>query len=161
MAPGGQARKAPASGGRRSFDRRRYATRAATFIGEISEERYRVLAGLIDESDEASVYERHAELFEVSAIEALRARLEKDDDEGASTRSLLAFATDGHLARGVARLTDAIARAESRAVIGWRGDTIRYRAARERISTTGERGERNALFGYLAAGGRGHQPPPA
>jgi hypothetical protein len=128
------------------FDRAGYEHSVEEFLAAIEDELYRNLAGLSDEAATAPIYERHADLFSREQVDALRAAIEASEPERDRNRALLAFATDGYLNRAAAELSDAIATAESRAVVVWRGEPIGYRAARERISTTSERGERNALF---------------
>lgn len=128
------------------FDRTAYEQDAGEFLAAVEEELYRNLAGLGDESALAPIYDRHAGLFDAGTIDALRTAVEAGGEEEGRNRGLLAFATDGFLNRAAAELSDAVATAESRAVVMWRGEPVRYRAARERISITTERGERNALF---------------
>ena len=89
----------------------------------------------------------HADLFAEGPIEALRRGADSTGEEGERNRALLAFATDGYLQRTGAALADQIATAENRAVIHWRGEPIAYPLARDRISATGDRAERNGLFG--------------
>ena len=129
-----------------AFDRARYEGEVTEFNAAIEDARYQNQAGLSDESNEAAVYEHYAGLFDAATIDALRVRAEVDDQEQGAHRSLLAFATDGYLNARVAALTDAIATAESRAKLNWRGETIHYRAARPRISIIADRRERNGLF---------------
>jgi hypothetical protein len=129
-----------------AFDRARYEGKVSEFIAAIEDARYRNLAGLTDESNEAAIYHRYSGLFDATTIDAMRARAETADHEQGAHRALLAFATDGYLNARVAGLTDAIATAESRATVSWRGEAIRYRAARPRISVIADRWERNGLF---------------
>jgi hypothetical protein len=135
-------RRAPARG----FDRAAYEQGVAEFLAELNEERYRGLAGLTDVPAQAGVYARHAELFSAKAIDAFRRAVEAGGEESERDRALLAFATDGYLNRAAGDLADRIRSTETRAVIHWRGEPIGYRAARDRISTIGERAERNGLF---------------
>jgi hypothetical protein len=131
---------------RKGFDADAYEQRIEGFLAELEEEEYRNGAGLKDDLALAPIYERHAALFARSAVDALRDRVTAGGDEADRIRALLAFATDGFLLRAVAPLTDAVATAESRAAIVWRGERIPYRAAQPRISAISDRGERNALF---------------
>ncbi len=130
----------------RRFDADAYEGSIEAFLAELEEERFRNGAGLKDDLELAPIYERHAALFDRSVVDALRERLDAGGDEADRFRALLAFATDGFLQQAVAPLTDAIATAESRAVVQWRGETVPYRAAQPRISAISDRGERNALF---------------
>jgi hypothetical protein len=128
------------------FDRATYESDVEEFLAAVDDEQYRNLAGLTDESALAPIYERNADLFARTTVDALRIAFEAGGDEQERNRSLLAFATDGYLNHAAAELSDAVTTAESRAVVMWRGEPVRYRAARERISVMSERGERNALF---------------
>ena len=130
----------------RGFDRSAYEQGAEAFLAELNEERFRNVAGLSDTSAQAAVYTRYASLFTPETIDALRSAVDSGGEESARNRALLAFASDGYLHRSTADLPDRIATAESRAVINWRGEPIRYHLARNRISSTGDRWERNALF---------------
>ena len=138
-----QARRGTAG---RGFDRSAYEHGVEAFLAELNEERYRNLAGLSESSVQAGVYARHAALFTTETIDALRTLVDAGGKESERNRALLAFASDGYLHRSTTDLPDQIATAERRAVIHWRGEPIRYHAARNRISSTGERWERNALF---------------
>lgn len=130
----------------RGFDRAAYEQEAAGFQAELNEERFQALAGLSPATDTAAIYARHADLFSADAVDALRHALDQGGDDAEANRALLAFATDGYLERAAGDLTDRIRTAEQSAVINWRGERIRYPDARDRISTTIERAERNGLF---------------
>jgi hypothetical protein len=85
-------------------------------------------------------------------VDALRALLDGGGPETGHNRALLAVATDGLIEHALAGLTDAIGTAEATAVVVWRGESIPYRALRNRISDISGRAERNALYGsYLEA----------
>ncbi len=131
---------------RNRFDADAYERSVEAFLAEVEEERFRNGAGLKDDLALAPIYARHAALFDRATVDALRERLAAGGEEVDRNRALLAFATDGHLEQAVAPLTDAIATAESRAVIMWRGEAIGYRAAQPRISNIDDRAERNELF---------------
>ncbi len=130
----------------RGFDADAYQQGIEAFLSELEEEQYRNGAGLKDDLELAPIYARHAALFDRVVVDALRERVAAGDEDPDRFRALLAFATDGFLQQAVAPLTDAVATAESRAVILWRGEPVPYRAARPRISAISDRGERNALF---------------
>jgi hypothetical protein len=135
-----------------AFKRIAYEQEAEQFLAEREEETYLCFAGLRDQLAVAEIYERHVSLFARSSIDALRKLAEGEGPEAARDRALLAFATDGFIERGVSTLTDAIATAEANAVVIWRGEEIRFRALRGRISEIDGRAERNALYAsYLEA----------
>jgi hypothetical protein len=141
-----------AAGGRSAFDRSAYERSLESFLAERAEERYQHGAGLRDELAMAPIYERNAALFSRDAVDSLRGLLDAGGPDLGRNRALLAVATDGLIEREVASLTDAIGTAEARATVIWRGETIPYRALRNRISEIGGRTERNALFAsYLEA----------
>jgi hypothetical protein len=136
------ARRAPA---RPAFNRAAYQRRLADFVAEQGEAYFAALSGQRDELGLEAIYERHAALFDRSAIEALRVAAAGQDAAAREARALLAFAVEGHLERQVADGTDAIQTAEARAAIMWRGERIGYRAAPIRITEISNRTERNAL----------------
>jgi hypothetical protein len=123
-----------------------YERDAAEFTAAIEEDRYRNLAGLSDTSHEAAIHERWGRMFSLETLDRLRTAM-GGDGERPDHQGLWRFAVDGYLNQSVARLTDEIAEAETRAVIPWRGEAIRYRGASARISVISDRRERNALFG--------------
>jgi len=129
-----------------AFDRAAFLVEAEALLGEVDEEQYRNGAGLKESLELAPIYARHATLFERPSVDALRELVRAGGDDVDRNRALLAFATDGYLERAVAPLTDAVATAESQAVIVWRGEEIGYRAATPRIGALSDRRERNGLF---------------
>jgi hypothetical protein len=85
-------------------------------------------------------------------VDALRALLDDGGPETGRNRALLAAATDGFIEQAIAGMTDAIGTAEATAVVVWRGESIPYRALRNRIRDISGRAERNALYAsYLEA----------
>jgi hypothetical protein len=127
------------------FSRTAYDRELTQFIAEQGEAYYAALSGRRDNLGLEEIYERHAILFDRSAIDALRVAARGDDASARQARALLAFAVEGYLERQVADLTDAIQGAEARAAIIWRGERIGYRAAPIRIAGISHRTERNAL----------------
>lgn len=103
-----------------------YSRHAEAFTCAVAHEHYRHFAGLQAESRTAGVYERHAGLFDVAAIDGLRADPRR--------HRLLRFAVEGHLALATRALDAELARRESLAfveVAGPRGGVTRlgYREA--------------------------------
>jgi hypothetical protein len=135
-----------------AFDRSAYERGLGAFIAQREEELYQHGAGLHDELALGPIYERHASLFSRPAVDALRRLLEGSGPETDHNRALLAVATDGFIEQAMSGLTDAIGTAEATAVVVWRGESIPYRAMRNRISEISGRAERNALYAsYLEA----------
>ena len=108
-----------------AFDRAAYEQEVEEFLAATEDEQYRNLAGLSDESALAPIYDRYEALFGAATIDALRTAVEAGGEDERRNRGLLAFATDGFLNRAAADLTDAVATAESRAVVIWRGEPVR------------------------------------
>jgi hypothetical protein len=134
-----------AAGPKPAFSRTAYERHVADFMAEQGEAYFAALSGQRDELGMQAIYERHAALFERSAIDGLRAQAVGADAAARQARALLAFAVEGYLQRQVADLTDAIQAAEAQAVIMWRGQRISYRGAPIRIAQISHRGERNAM----------------
>jgi hypothetical protein len=137
---------------RAAFSRPAYERDLGAFIAEREEELYQHGAGLHDELSLGPIYERHAALFDRSRVDALRGLLDAEGVDQAHNRALLAVATDGLIERSISALTDAVGTAEATAVVMWRGESIPYRALRNRISEISGRAERNGLYAsYLEA----------
>ncbi len=137
---------------RATFDRTAYEHGAEAFLAEHAEAMYQHWAGLRDELALEPIYRRHEALWERAPIDALQAMVRDGGSDLARNRALLAFATDGYIERHLVALTDALRTAEATAVVVWRGEQLRFRAVRNRISTIDGRTERNALFAsYLEA----------
>jgi hypothetical protein len=135
-----------------AFNRSAYERNLGAFISQREEELYQHGAGLHDELGLGPIYQRHAALFDRSAIDALRGLLDAGGPEEGHNRALLAVATDGFIERSVSALTDALGTAEATAVVVWRGESIPYRSLRNRISEISGRAERNGLYAsYLEA----------
>ncbi len=136
----------PAAGRRPAFGRRAYERDLAAFLSQREEELYQHGAGLHDELALQPIYERHAALFTRDVVDELRRLVEAGGAELGQNRALLAAATDGFIDGEVAALSDAVGSAEATATVIWRGETIRYRSLRNRISEISGRAERNGLF---------------
>jgi hypothetical protein len=142
----------PRAGRRAAFSRSSYERDLGAFISQREEELYQHGAGLRDELALGPIYARHASLFTRAAVDELRRLVEAGGAELGHNRALLAAATDGFVQAEVAALTDAVGTAEATAAVIWRGETIPYRALRNRISEISGRAERNALFAsYIEA----------
>ena len=141
-----------------AFDRSAYERNLGAFIAQREEELYQHGAGLHDELALGPIYERHASLFSRPAVDALRRLLEGGGPEASHNRALLAVATDGFIEQATSGLTDAIGTAEATAMVVWRGESIPYRAMRNRISEVSGRAEREGAVRLLPGGGGGAEP---
>jgi hypothetical protein len=122
-----------------------YSAQVEEFAAQVNEAEYRQLAGLEASMGLADIYDSHAALFTMAAIDRLQGAAAGEGDEAAQARHLLAFAVGQHLAAAVAELTDRIAAAEASAVVVWRGEAIPYRSVWNRATEIANRAERNAL----------------
>ena len=130
---------------RSRLDLAAYGEQLDRFLEQVNEAQYRQLAGLEDGMGLEAIYAEHGGLFDKRAIESLRTLADGDGEEPAQARALLAFAVEEHLSSRVAELTEAIAVAESQAVVVWRGARIAYRDVWNRATDIAHRAERNAL----------------
>ncbi|HTI28832.1 MAG TPA: hypothetical protein VL687_00520 [Methylomirabilota bacterium] len=138
--------------GKAAFNRSAYERNLGAFISAREEELYQHGAGLHDELAVGPIYEKHAALFSRPLVDALRLLVDAGGAEIGHNRALLAVATDGLLEHQVAGLSDAIGTAEATTTVVWRGESIPFRALRNRISEISGRAERNALYAsYLDA----------
>ena len=137
---------------RPAFKLKTYSEQAERFHGLLMEAYYRQLAGLQPDLGLAAIYAEHANLFDRTALDALREASAADDDAGRQALELYRMALGEHLAAAVADLTDQLESAESQAVVVWRGERIPYRQVWNRAADIANRAERNALAdSYLEA----------
>src|SRR3954462_15545393 len=93
-----------------------YREDAERFVAELGLEYYRHYAGLADDLQLEAIYERHARLFEASAVEELRIAAGAQAigaDERRRRLALLDFAAEGHVGRATAALDDELGRREA------------------------------------------------
>lgn len=114
-------------------------------MAEQGEAQYANLAGFRTELDLAPVYRRHPGLFSKAAIDGLRTAAAGRDAAARRAARLLGFAVQVRLEQSVADISDRIAKAESTAVVVWRGERIGYRQVSIRVADISDRAERNAL----------------
>jgi hypothetical protein len=135
-----------------AFNRSAYERNLGAFIAAREEELYQHGAGLHDELAVGPIYAKHAALFSRPMVDALRGLVDAGGPEIGHNRALLAVATDGFIEQQVAALSDAIGTAEATATVVWRGESIPFRAVRNRIGEISGRAERNGLYAsYLEA----------
>lgn len=138
--------------GKAAFNRSAYERNLGAFIATREEELYQHGAGLHDELALGPIYAKHAPLFSRANVDALRISVDAGGPDIGHDRALLAVATDGFIEQQIAALSDAIGTAEATTTVVWRGESIPFRALRNRISEISGRAERNALYAsYLEA----------
>jgi len=135
-----------------AFNRSAYERNLGAFIAAREEELYQHGAGLHDELALGPIYQKHVALFSRPTVDALRALVDAGGSEIGHNRALLAVATDGFIEQQITALSDAIGTAEATTTVVWRGESIPFRALRNRIGEISGRAERNALYAsYLEA----------
>ena len=137
---------------RPAFKLKTYSEQIERFHAQLMEAYYQQLAGLQPELGLPAIYAEHANLFDRAALDALRAAAAIDDDAGRQAQELYQVALREYLSAAAADLTEELERAESDAVVVWRGERMPYRQVWNRAADIANRTERNALAAsYLAA----------
>jgi hypothetical protein len=112
-----------------NFDIDTYAAEAENFLSEIDREYYLHFAGHKETYEVAPIYERHASLFERSALEGLRGRLSQAQpgDSERRCRYLLQLAAEGFIGEQTKALSTELAERESKLSIELNGSQVSYR----------------------------------
>jgi hypothetical protein len=112
-----------------SLDLDAYRARAEEFSTEVAREYYLHLAGHKATLDIEPIYERHSQLFEESAVRALREEADRPgtEDERRRLRYLLHFAVDGLLGRATKAEAAELARLEAELEVSDGGPPVPYR----------------------------------
>ena len=108
------------------MDRDLYRVEAEEFSAQLGRESYRHFAGLADRSAIDSLYARHTSLFDRRAVDSWR-EAAAGEPSGRSTRELLRFCVEGHLATLTQGIDSELARRESRLRIPAGGDEVGLR----------------------------------
>jgi hypothetical protein len=116
---------------RMTLDLDTYGARAERFIGELDREYYLHFAGLKEDFAIEAIYERHAGLFERSAVEGLReiAAAAREGDERRRTTYLLQLGVEGHIGQATKAEAAALAQREAALEIEFDGTREPYRHA--------------------------------
>ena len=107
-----------------------YRRSAESFVCELTGEYYRHYAGLKTSYEIEPIYERHAELFSVRAVEHLRARLAASEPGSVDRRRLtmlLDFAVEGYVGQATKHAEAELARLEAVIAITVGGDSLGFR----------------------------------
>ncbi|HEX6655121.1 MAG TPA: hypothetical protein VF153_02810 [Candidatus Limnocylindria bacterium] len=130
---------------RPAFKLKTYSEQSQRFFAQLNEAYYQQLAGLQSELGLPAIYAEHANLFDRAALDSLREAAAVDDDAGHQARELYRVALREYLSAAVAKFTDEVERAETEAVVVWRGERIPYRQVWNRARDIANRTERNGL----------------
>lgn len=106
-----------------------YRAGAESFTAALSLEYYLHYAGHRDELGIEPIYDRHAELFDRAAVDALRAEATgaAAGDERRGLRALLDFAVEGHLGLATKALDAELARREAELALDVGGERLGFR----------------------------------
>jgi len=118
-----------------------FEKRAEAFQEEINREYYQALAGLKEQLEVVSIYDRYTDLFAEDTVRALLGQ--RRDKQG---RYLAELATMGYLEQKVKDLTEAITNFILKATVEWDGEEIPYQAVQPRISNEPVMERRHELY---------------
>ena len=118
-----------------------FEKRAEAFQEEINREYYQALAGLKEQLEVVSIYDRYTDLFAEDTVRALLGQ--RRDKQG---RYLAELATMGYLEQKVKDLTEAITNFVLKATVEWDGEEIPYQAVQPRISNEPVMERRHELY---------------
>jgi hypothetical protein len=118
------------------------------FKGELEEEGYRNWAGLKDEMNTAVIYDRHAHLFSLDVIQAVKTALDTGPgaEDGRCLRYLRTFSTLGYLDNAVRSLSDRIGTFEAQTIVELGEEKIPYRTVPVLVMNERDDARRKALF---------------
>jgi hypothetical protein len=114
-----------------SFDLDSYSAAAEQFVSALDREYFLHFAGHKRTFEIEPIYDSHAQLFERTAVESLRARFEQADggDDRRRCRYLLQLAVEGFIGQATKAETSALAERESELELESDGTTLPYRQA--------------------------------
>ncbi len=117
-----------------------YRTGADRFIAELDEEYYLHYAGLKSAFELRSIYERHADLTDLTAIKRLGETV-----EGKENLELFRFGCEGYLGELTRENSEKIAELEAKLEIQHEGEPVGYRMLPPTIANTADRDTRARL----------------
>jgi hypothetical protein len=111
------------------FDLESYSKRAERFVSELDREYHLHFSGQQPDFRVQEIYDRHRDLFERSAIDALRGKADGEGETGRRAALLLELAVGGLLGLACAPEAEEIARREAQMELQLDGEAIPYRRA--------------------------------
>jgi hypothetical protein len=131
-----------------------YRQRFSDFQTSLHREDYLFCSGRKPRRETAHVRSEFSDLFTLSAISDLRAKLEATSEyletERTSLRRLIAFATEGNIAARVSEISDEIEIYEAGAQIDWQGQKIEFRQSAGALANEADAARRRDLFARRA-----------
>jgi hypothetical protein len=131
-----------------------YRQRFSDFQTSLHREDYLFRSGRKPRREAAHVRSEYSDLFTLSAISELRAKLEEISEyletERTSVKRLIAFATEGNLSARVGEVSEEIEIYESGARIDWQGREIELRQSSDALANEADALRRRDLFARRA-----------
>jgi hypothetical protein len=118
-----------------------YREQADRFIAELDEEFYLHYAGLKDDFDIVSIYERHADLTTLEQAQSIGLAV----NGGSRVRELWRFACEGYLGNLTREQQQRVARTEAELQTTFEGEPLPFRMLRPTIANEADRGKRVEL----------------
>lgn len=126
-----------------------YRQRFAEYHSELTREEYLFRSGRSARRDTAHIFSEYSDLFRLSVVEELRAKLNEVADyrktERKSIERLIAFALEENLLARVRDLSAEIEEYEAASGINWNGQRIPFRQTEELLATESDRQRRRDL----------------
>ncbi len=131
-----------------------YRQRFVEYHSELAREDYLFRSGRTARRDVARIFSEYSDLFRLSVVEELRAKL-KDVSESRKTerkgiQALIAFALEGNLAARVRELSAEIEDYEAASKIDWEGEKVTFRQSEELLATEADRQRRREFYARRA-----------
>ncbi|MBS1791921.1 MAG: hypothetical protein JST85_29715 [Acidobacteria bacterium] len=131
-----------------------YRQRFAEYHSELTREEYLFRSGRSACRDVAHIFSEYSDLFRLSIVEELRAKLNDVADyrktERKSIERLIAFALEGNLFARIRELSTEVEEYETASGISWDGQRIPFRQTEELLATESDRQRRRDLHARRA-----------
>src|SRR5690349_22085336 len=127
-----------------------YRQRFSQFHTDLSREEYLFRSGRKSARESAHIFSEYSDLFRLSAVEELRAKLNENPEyretEAKSIRRLIAFALENNLAARTRDVSEEIERYEAAARIDWDGQPISFHRSAELLANEADAKRRRDLY---------------
>ncbi len=131
-----------------------YRQRFGEYHSELAREDFLYRSGQSARRDLAHIFSEYSDLFRLSVVEELRAKLndvsESRKTERKGIQALIAFALEGNLAARVRELSAEIEDYEAASKIDWEGEKVTFRQSEELLATESDRQRRRELYARRA-----------
>ncbi len=131
-----------------------YRQRFGEYHSELAREDYLYRSGQSARRDIAHIFSEYSDLFRLSVVEELRAKLndvsESRQTERKSIRALIAFALEGNLTARARDVSEEIEDYQSASKVSWDGQQITFHQTEELLATEFDRQRRRELHARRA-----------